>query len=389
VRVAIDARPAVFPEKTGIGYYTWHLLRHLPAVDPRTRYVAWYLNARALLGGRRRLLGEVRAPNLAERWTPIPSGWFERSSEWFDLPRVEWFVRCDVFFAPNFVPPPTRSRALVVTVHDLAFRLFPQTAPQSTRWWLRRIDRSLERASRVIVPSHATKKDLLELYPVPPDRVVVIPHGVDGEVFRAPTPEAVQAAMERFSVDGPYVLSLGGLEPRKNLPNLVRAFDALPDDIRPGLVIAGAGVEWNPEGRRLLESALSAVPRRVRDRIVLTGYVSGPDKVALLGGAEALAYPSLYEGFGLPVLEAMACGTPVLTANVSALPEVAGDAALLVDPGDHESIADGLERLLRDTDLREQLKGAGVARAAGFTWPETAERTADVLHQAGAERGIR
>jgi len=385
VRVAIDARPAVFPQKTGIGHYTWHLLRHLPSVDPQTRYVAWYLNARALVGGPRRLLAELRAPNLTERWTPIPSGWFERSSQRFELPRVEWFVRFDVFFAPNFVPPPTRSRALVVTVHDLAFRRFPETAPQSTRRWLRRIDRALDRASRIVVPSQATRKDLLELYPVPVDRVVAIPHGVDAEVFRPPPPEAVQAAKDRFGIDGPYLLSLGGIEPRKNLPNLIRAFDALPDDIRPGLVIAGAGVEWNPEGRRLLESALSAVPQRVREQIVLTGYVSGSDKVGLLGGAVALAYPSLYEGFGLPVLEAMACGTPVLTSNVSALPEVAGDAALLVDPSDAESIAGGLERLLRDTDLREHLKNAGAARAAGFTWLESASKTAEVLHQAGEE----
>jgi glycosyltransferase involved in cell wall biosynthesis len=386
VRVAIDARPAVFPRKTGIGHYTWHLLRRLPTVDPQTHYVAWYLNARALVGGPRRLLADLRAPNLTERWTPIPSGWFERSSERFDLPRVEWFVRFDIFFAPNFVPPPTRSRALVVTVHDLAYRRFPETAPHSTRRWLRRIDRSLDRASRIIVPSEATRKDLLELYPVPPDRVVAIPHGVDGEVFRPLPREAVKAAGERFGIDGPYVLSLGGLEPRKNLPNLIRAFAALPDEVRPGLVIAGAGVEWNPEGSRLLESALSAVPRRVRERIVLTGYVSGSDKVGLLGGAVALAYPSLYEGFGLPVLEAMACGTPVLTSNVSALPEVAGDAALLVDPGEVDSIADGLERLLRDTDLREQLSRAGTARAAGFTWPETASKTAEVLHQAESER---
>lgn len=382
MRVAVDARSAVFAQKTGIGYYTWHLLKNLPVADPGTEYVAWYLNARALAGRPRHLLRDLP---VTERGTPIPAWWFERLTERFDLPRVEWFARFDVFFAPNFVPPPTRARKLVVTVHDLAFRLHPETAPHSTRWWLARIDRTLETASRIIAVSDSTRRDLLELYPVEPDRVAVIPHGVDGRVFHAVSREDVDLVRRRFGIAGPYLLSLGGIEPRKNLPNLVRAFALLPAELRPTLVLAGGSVEWNPEGRDALRHALSELPGQAGERVVLTGYVGEREKVALLSGAEALVYPSLYEGFGLPVLEAMACGAPVVTSDVSALPEVAGEAALLVDPRDPTAIASAIERILREEDLRRDLVARGLARAARYTWEETARRTAALLHQAAEE----
>jgi len=383
VRVVVDARPAVFPQKTGIGYYTWHLLRLLPRADPSTTYVAWYLNARELLGGPRRPLRELAAPNLVERGTPIPASWFERLAERFELPRIEWFARSDVLFAPNFVPPPTDNPRLVATVHDLAFRRFPQTAPHGTRRWLARLDRTLERATRVIAVSRSTLGELLDLSGVEAARVVVIPLGVDRSVFRPLPEEKVREVRIRFGVDGPYLLFVGGIEPRKNLPDLVRAMTRVSQDV--SLVIAGAGVEWNPEGTGLLREALEALPAAARRRVVETGYVSERDKVALLSGAEALVYPSLYEGFGLPVLEAMACGTPVVTSNRSSLPEVAGPAAVLVDPTDPGAIAAALDRVLSDTQLRAQLRTAGMERAAQFTWEETARRTAEVLRDAASE----
>jgi glycosyltransferase involved in cell wall biosynthesis len=204
---------------------------------------------------------------------------------------------------------------------------------------------------------------------------------VDRDVFRPAPPDAVEAVRRRYEVEGPYLLSLGGIEPRKNLPALIGAYAALPEDVRPALVIAGPVAPWNPEGWDRVRPTLEELPSRVRERVIVTGYVSEGDKVALLSGAEALVYPSLYEGFGLPVLEAMACDTPVLTSNVSALPETAGDAALLVDPHDTEDIAAAMERLLIDGALRERLRAAGKARAAGFSWDETARLTAEVLRR--------
>ena len=388
VRVVIDARSAMPHARTGVGTYTWQLVRRLPSAAPDTTFVAWYLDVRASLGldRRARLFGGVRAPNLEDRRIPLPSRWFDRLALRLDVPRLEWMVRFDVVFGPNFVPPPTRSRRVVLTVHDLAFARFPETAPQATRRWLGRLEDSLQRASEVIVVSEQTRRDLLESFPGPAarltDRLTVVPLGVDTGFFRPSPPEAIETVRRRYAIEGPYILSLAGIEPRKNLPALIRAFASLSEDLRPALVIAGPVAPWNPEGWDQVSPVLDALPRSIREGVILTGYVAEAEKVALLSGAEALVYPSLYEGFGLPVLEAMACGTPVLTSNVSALPETAGDAALLVDPHDTEAIAGGIARLLTDPELRERLRIAGTARAAAFSWDETARLTADVLRRA-------
>jgi glycosyltransferase involved in cell wall biosynthesis len=219
-------------------------------------------------------------------------------------------------------------------------------------------------------------------FPVLQERVSVIPHGVDPDVFHPVDERAVNQVRRRFGIEGPFFLSLGGLEPRKNLPMLLKAFGRLPRHAHAALVVAGSGVPWNPEGSDQFHAALRKLPGGVRARVVLTGYVSEQQKVALLTGATALVYPSLYEGFGLPVLEAMSCGTPVVTSNVSALPEVAGEAALLIDPRHPDEIAAGMQRLLEDEALRASLAGAGRVRAAAFRWEETADRTSAVLHSA-------
>ena len=368
--------------RTGVGTYTWNIVRRLPWMDSRTTYVAWYLDVRGVVGRGPRLFGDLDAPNLIDRRMPLPSRWFDRFALRFDLPKLEWMLRFDVLFAPNFVPPPTRASKLVLTVHDLAFRRFPHTAPSATLRWLSRLDTALGRAAEVIVVSEQSRRDLLELYHVAQERVSVVPLGVDTEQFR-PAPEAdVTAVRRRFGIDGPYLLSLTGIEPRKNIPTIVRAWASLADDVRPALVLAGPSAPWNPEGWNLVRPALDKLAPRTRARVVVTGYVSEGDKVALLSGAEGLVYPSLYEGFGLPVIEAMACGTPVLTSDLSALPETAGDAALLVDPHRTDAVADGMLRLLTDDPLRTRLRSAGEARARLFNWDEAARRTAEVLHRA-------
>ena len=384
IRIAVDARSAIGPGKTGVGQYASHLLEILPRQDPSTTYVYWYLHVRGALrlDARRHLFDHVREPNVEEVRVPIPTRLFESVVARVGIPRVEWTTRFDLLFALNFVPPPTRTRTLVLTVHDLAFRRYPETAPSRTRRWLSRVDRSIARATRIIVVSEQTRRDLLAFYPVDPERVAVVPLGVDLDVYRPAPAASIDAVRRRFGIDGPYLLALAAIEPRKNLPTLVRAYAALPDAGRPTLVIAGPAARWNPEGWNLLRDALGRLPTTIRDRIVLTGYVEVPEKVALLSGAEALVYPSLYEGFGLPVLESMACGTPVLTSDVSALPETAGGAALLVDPHEGSSITAGMERLLNDAALREELRRAGAERVRSFDWERTGRLTVAVLHEA-------
>lgn len=382
-RIVIDATSAVDETKTGIGWYTYHLIRRLPVVDPETTYVAFYLHFRGLLN-KRRYFGDV--PNLTERGVAFPGRVYNRLSNRFNVPKVEWFTKFDGLFAPNYIPPASRGKGMTITIHDLAFEILPETAPHANKYWLAYLKKALENSAEIITVSEATRRDLIEIYQVDPEKVTAVLSGVDMDTVHAVDAEAVDAVRAKYDIDGPFLVFVGGLEPRKNLRMLLRAFSRLPKDMRPKLVLAGATVPWIPGGPKIMESALRSLPEEVRGDVILTGYVSEVDKLALLTGAEALVYPSVYEGFGFPVLEAMACGTPVLTSNVSSLPEVVGEDAVLVDPYESISIAEGIESLLRDDALRARLASAGLKRAARFSWDETARQTAKVLHRA-ADQG--
>jgi glycosyltransferase involved in cell wall biosynthesis len=380
MRVLIDARPAVNTQRTGVGVYTQAMIEHLPPADPLARFVAWYLDLRGIGKPAERFPGI--APNLTERATRLPIKGFQRLNTRIGSPKVERFAgNADVVLATTYVPPPTSIERVVMVVHDLAFDLMPETAPHVTDRWRRSFDDWLGRAAAVIVPTEATRADLLRLHRIDDALVHVIHHGADADkLSRVPSGE-VDEVKRRFGIDGRYVLSLTGQEKRKNLGGLVQAFERLRDQ-SSWLVIAGGRVRWAPDHADDVDREITRLPPAVRGRIVRTGYVSDTDRRALLSGAEALAYPSRYEGFGFPLLEGFAARVPVLTSNVSAMPEVAGDAAVLVDPGDVDAIAGGLDRILEDEGLREELKRAGMARLASFTWERAARATAAVLRGA-------
>ena len=379
----IDARPALDPRRTGVGQYTQQLIRYLPVADPDDEFVAWYLHARGLLRPRR-FFADVRARNLTEKASRFPARIFQPASYRLGVPRVEWLVDFDLFVATNFLAPATDHRDRVVpVVHDLAFQHFPESAPHIDERWRRRFAATLAEAPAIIVPSTSAAQDLRESFGVAGARVHVVHHGVDAEAFAPVSDATVDAVRRRFDIPGPYVLFVGGIEPRKNLEHLVQAF-AMSDSGHLSLVLAGGPVRWYPEATERLDAVIQLLPEIVRARIVRTGYVSERDKLALLSGATALAYPSIYEGFGFPVLEAFAAGVPVLTSNVSSLVEVAGEAAVLVDPADVDAIAAALSELVADEDLRAVLSAAGVARASRFTWEATARATAAVLREAAS-----
>jgi glycosyltransferase involved in cell wall biosynthesis len=377
IRVAIDARAAVAPRRTGVGVYAREVIRRLPAVDPSAEFTAWLLDVRGAATGRRFFSD---TPALRERRTPIPARAFDRAVARLELPRVEWFVRFDVLFAPNFVPPPTRAPRQAVTIHDLAFRLMPETAPHAAPWWRRGVERAATSASRVLVPSGSTKRDLIRLYGTDERRVVVVPLAVDHGRYRPEAAGSVPSTRRRFGLPERYLLFLG-LDRRKNLPAMLGAYARLPAPGRPALVLAGAR-PWEPDGSDPTDEALARMPSAARADVVRLGYVEERFKPALLAGAIALVYPSRYEGFGLPVIEAMAVGTPVVASDVASLPELVDGAAVLVDPDDEATIADGMSRLLQDDDLRAKLREAGIARAAEFTWDRTARLTAAAIRAA-------
>jgi glycosyltransferase involved in cell wall biosynthesis len=271
-----------------------------------------------------------------------------------------------------------------VTIHDLGYLAFPEahTARRrleldlTTRW-------SLRAARRVIAISGATRDDLVRHYGADPARVSVVHHGLSAAFQPTPDPDV----LARYDLDAPYMLYVGTVQPRKNLTRLIEAFamasvlieqqsaaaDAGHTPQAPLLVIAGR-MGWCTEAIEQRAAALG-----VGGMVRFLGYVPDADLPALLSGALAFLFPSLYEGFGMPVLEAMACGTPVLTSTTSALPEVAGNAALLVDPADTDAIAAAIARLAADTGLRADLRARGLTRAAQFTWERCAHETLGVL----------
>jgi glycosyltransferase involved in cell wall biosynthesis len=289
-------------------------------------------------------------------------------------PRLpEALATADVVHATNpaAVPPAGRDRRLVVTVHDLAFERFPALFPPEWRWLYRAgLRAAARRADAILVPSESTADDVIRGSSVDPTRVHVTPLAPS---FAA-TGEDPDVALERLGVRKPFVLSVGTLEPRKNLIRLVRAYRQVAPDVPHALVLAGP-TGWHATE---LEAELS---RPGPGTIVRAGRVDGGQLTALYRSADAFAYVSLYEGFGLPVVEAMSAGAPVVASNTSSIPEVAGDAALLVDPEDVGAIADALARVLSDPELADDLRRRGREHAAGYTWDRTARATLDVYRQ--------
>lgn len=365
LRVALDATP-LLGRPTGIGVFTRGLLEHVgrsPEIDPVAFSVTWR--------GRGRLPGllppgveGVHRP-LAAR--PLRALW--RRAGW---PPIEyWTGPVDVVHGPNFVVPPARRAARVVTVHDLTAVRYPEMCTADVLAYPALVRRAVAEGAWVHVPSEAVAAEAAEAFAVPADRLVVVPNGVD-EV--PPTPEG--RGRRRAGRDR-YILALATLEPRKDLPSLVTAFDTLAaDDADLGLVLAG-GDGWGAD------AVHAAVAHSMhRERIVCTGWVDPATRAALLREATVLAYPSRYEGFGLPPLEAMSVDVPVVATSAGAVPEVVGDAALLVAPGDSGALASALSRVLGDPALRADLVARGRARASRYSWERCAEGLIDLYRRA-------
>lgn len=356
--------------QSGTGRYTEELIRHLAKLDAELALTVWWPSG-------------VTPGDWADAVELIlqPRGIWARLKLERQIQRT--LPAFDVVHYPASIGPLDGGPNVVVTVHDCIFMRHPDwfrwERAEYYRW---AGSRSARRAARVIADSQATAYDLRELIGVPDSRIDVIPLGVDGQ-FRPAPAEAIGAMRARYKLPESYFLYVGTLEPRKNLAAVVRAWDRVAGEIGDDLVIAGR-TGWKTE-----EMMAAIRQAKHRDRIHLPGFIEQADLAPAIGAARVFVWPSLFEGFGLPVLEAMACGTPVLTSSTSSLPEVAGDAALLVDPESEDAIAEGMKRLSQDDLLRARLSAAGLQRAAEFTWARTAERTLEVYERVarGPERG--
>jgi glycosyltransferase involved in cell wall biosynthesis len=371
IRIGLDYTAAVH-QSAGIGRYTREMVQALATASTEFDYRLFVAEAGKVAQP------ALPAPNFSWHPTRLTERWLARL--WYRLRLPLWIETwtgpLDLFHAPDFVLPPVRpGTRTIVTIHDLSFVREPETvmpgmSPHLNKW----VPHSVERADHVIAVSEATRHDLIELYQTPPEKISVLYHGVTPNFEPVIEPGQLAAARQKYGLgEQPFILSVGTIQPRKNYQRLIQALAKL--DSAVALVIVGSK-GWK------YEDIFAEVARLdLAERVHFPGFVAEADLPALYSAATLFVYPSLYEGFGLPVLEAMACGTPVVASNQSALPEVVGEAGLLVNPRDVEAMAAAVSRLLDEPDLRQCLAEAGRARAAHFTWASMAVKLLDLYQK--------
>jgi len=368
-------------ERAGIGRYARELIRALSRLDHANHYVLFVPR-----DAHDDLLRFEWSPNFSIRRAPLTERYLAALWQRARVPLpIEAFVGAvDVFYSPDFLLPPTLARRKLVTVHDLSYVRVPECFPAPLLNYLNRaVPRSVARADLILADAASTQRDLAEVYRVPLEKIRVLYSGVAPRFC----PDVAEEARERVRTltrGKPYLLSVGTIQPRKNYARLIEAFAQIANsELRIAnseflirnlqLVICGAK-GW------LFDEVFRTVERlNLRERVIFPEFIADDDLPALYVGATLCAYPSLYEGFGLPVAEAMACGAPVVCSNASSLPEVAGSAALYFDPRDVDAMADAIQRALTDDALRAELRARGFAQVKPFTWEKAARELFECL----------
>lgn len=375
MRVGIDVTAAV-TQGGGIGRYTRELIYALTAVDPDNDYhffTAKHLTAAPVPDP------IPQAPNVQLHLAPVDERWLYRLWYRLRLPLpVQWVTgRLDLFHSPDFVLPPVNGRIpTLLTVHDLSFIHYPDTFPEQLVAYLNRVvPWSIRRASHVLADSQATKDDLVAIWRVPEAKVTVLYSGVHERFQPVTEAERLTAVRQKYNLGNtPYILAVGTVQPRKNYQMLIRAFRPVTQTHPHNLIITG-GQGW------LYAEMMAEVARQgLNGRVHFAGFVADDDLPALYSGAALFAFPSLYEGFGLPLLEAMGCGVPVVTSDAASLPEVAGNAAVQLSPHNEAAWTAALIRLLADPAERTRLVAAGFRQARHFSWHESARQLRQIYH---------
>jgi glycosyltransferase involved in cell wall biosynthesis len=370
--IGIDASRTTADRRTGTETYSLYLIRELLALGRGHRFRLYFRQAPS---------PDLFPQSEDRRVIPFPRLWTHLRLSWEMLSEPP-----DLLLVPSHVLPLVHPRLSVVTVHDLGYHYFPEAHTLSQNVYLRWSTRHNARtATRVLADSEATRRDLLEFYGIPGEKVAVVYPGRDEELAPVTDAAALAAIRARYGLGDAYLLYVGTLHPRKNLVRLIQAFAGLLRTLAAAGQSPVSGLQLVLAGQKgwLYDEIWHQVDRLgLEHRVILTGYVPDADLPALLSGALAFVFPSLYEGFGLPVLEAMACATPVVCSSVSSLPEVVGEAALQVDPLDVEAWTGALHRIVTDAGLRRALIEQGFEQMRRFSWRRCAEETLRVLEDA-------
>ncbi len=373
MRICFDLSPAAH-RHAGIGRYAHELLAALTRIDRANTYRVFH---NQLAFNER-----VDAPldPLPRTVIPLTAKPWRMSvllADFLRVPMDRWIPGIDVFHGTDHLLPPLRRARTVFTLHDLIFKFFPEYHLPLNRAFLGlMLPRFLRRADAIIAVSECTKRDAIRLYHLPPEKITVIYEGVDTALRPVEDKNLIEQPRARYAHGQPFVLYLGTIEPRKNLIALIDAVRALRARGLPHRLLIAGRKGW------LYQATFDHVTRTgMSEAVVFLDYVPDAELPALFAACDAFVFPSLYEGFGLPPLEAMACGAPVVCSNTSSLPEVVGEAAVLFDPRDVGEIAGAIERVVSDVALRDELRAKGIAQAAKFSWERAARETLAVYER--------
>jgi glycosyltransferase involved in cell wall biosynthesis len=370
MRIGIDAR-LVFYNRAGIGQYILRLVESLAELEHEN-------DTFVLLQSRKDKSSIINSNGFIHKslWTPSHNR-FEQPALRIEVARLN----LDLLHSPDFIPPFRRNCKSVITIHDLAFLLYPHFLTKESARYYGQIDQAWRKTDHIIAVSEATKQDSIKMLGVPEKKITVI-HEAANPIYRPlPAEEARQKVKEKYKLDKDFILFVSTIEPRKNLPSLLNAYRQLRNKYkRDELLVLAGSKGW------LWEEVYETVERlNLEQEVVFLGRVPSVDLVHLYNAARLLVHPSFYEGFGLTPLEAMTCGTPVIVSNTAALPEVVGDAGLMINPHDIEGLTVAMWRVLTEPELRQELSQKGLKRAANFSWQKAAQQTLDVYHKIGKD----
>lgn len=373
MRIAIDCRPLMAGKTTGVETYMHNLLHALFKSDPKNDYILWYNGAKEI--------NTAHFPkgyaNVTLKRTRIPNKLLNLSLSLLRWPKIDKLIggSIDLLWVPDPRPAPVSITCRkVITFHDLSFEQFKYAFSLKSRLWHRllRPKKEAREAHHLIAVSHFTKEQLKEVYGIADPKITVIHEAAADYLNAHKIPKLFQVIERNYGVTKPYFLLLSTIEPRKNIARALQAFREWQEAGNADISLVVAGEKY--------PSIFHTVPlARYHPKIIFTGFIHESDKATLYQNALAFLYPSLYEGFGLPALEAMQCGTPVITSDVTALPEVAGDAAIKVNPSSLVAIKKAMHEMYSDDRLRKELKTKGLERATRFSWQKAAAETLVVL----------